>query len=229
MKVKKAKRWAMVIDQQKCFGCGACVVACAQANKATPNHWRRVFDCGVSDPPERRRLVLPLNCMHCSNPPCEQVCPTTATFKRPDGIVDIDYQKCIGCGYCIVACPYYARVILFTNEYDLETRIMAPGDAPAPDYLSVASKCCFCRPRIERGIEKGLTPGVDEDATPACVVHCSAKAISFGDLNDPASDVARIKREQSTICLQESLGTRPCVFYTGDSQLMDASKVPNGD
>jgi phenylacetyl-CoA:acceptor oxidoreductase subunit 1 len=214
----------MVIDMRKCFGCGACVVACAQANKVTPNHWRRVFDCGVSGAPERRRLFLPLNCNHCSNPTCETVCPTTATYKRPDGIVDIDYDKCIGCGYCIVACPYYARVILFLNEYDLETRIMATGDstAVAPDHQSVASKCCFCRPRIERGIANGLTPGKDQEATPACAVHCTAKAISFGNLNDPDSEVSRLKRNNPTICLQESLGTQPFVFYIGDPHLKDS-------
>jgi phenylacetyl-CoA:acceptor oxidoreductase 27-kDa subunit len=213
----------MIIDLRKCFGCGACVVACAQANRNTPNHWRRVFDCGVNAPPQRSRLFLPLNCMHCGNPPCESVCPTTATFIRPDGIVDIDYDKCIGCGYCIVACPYYARVILFSNEHDMETRIMSPGTkVAAPEYLSVASKCCFCRPRIERGIEKGLTPGMDEEATPACVNHCTAGAIQFGDLNDPNSEVARMKKNNQTICLQESLGTQPFVFYIGDPHLKDS-------
>ena len=214
----------MVIDLRKCFGCGACVVACSQANRTTPNHWRRVFDCGVSDAPERRRLFLPLNCNHCSNAPCETVCPTTATYKRPDGIVDIDSDKCIGCGYCIVACPYYARVILFRNEYGMEERIMAPDSSKAKDlnYLSVASKCCFCRPRIERGIAQGLTPGVDEEATPACVNHCTAKAIYFGDLNDPSSDVSRLKENNRMICLQESLDTQPHVFYIGDSHLKDS-------
>ena len=113
-------RWGMVIDLRKCFGCGACVVACAEANQVTPNLWRRVFDCGVSRPPGRKRLYLPLSCMHCNEPPCEKVCPTTATFQRADGIVDIDDTKCIGCGYCIVACPYFARVIIFLNEYNLD-------------------------------------------------------------------------------------------------------------
>jgi phenylacetyl-CoA:acceptor oxidoreductase subunit 1 len=137
--------------------------------------------------------------------------------------VDIDYQKCIGCGYCIVACPFYARVILFTNEYDIETRIMAQASALAkPDDVKVASKCCFCRPRIDRGLENGLKPGVDEGATPACVNHCSAKAIYFGDLNDPDSDVAALLRDNQAICLQKSLGTQPCVFYIGDPSLKEA-------
>ena len=99
---------------------------------------------------------------------------------------------------------------------------MSPGTTAAPPaYLAVASKCCFCRPRIERGMAEGLTPGVDEEATPACVNHCTAKAIYFGDLNDPNSEVARLKKKNQTICLQESLGTQPFVFYIGDPRLKD--------
>lgn len=215
-------RWGMVIDLKKCFGCGTCVVACAQANQITSNHWRRVFECGVGGSPRRQRLYLPLSCMHCGDPPCEAVCPTTATFKRPDGIVDIDHEKCIGCGYCMVACPYHARVILFLNEYDLETRVMVEGSAVSlPDYIGVATKCCFCRPRIDRGIEKGLTPGVDREATPACVNHCTAGALYFGNLNDPGREVARLVRENRTLCLQEALGTQPRVYYLADMDLLE--------
>jgi phenylacetyl-CoA:acceptor oxidoreductase 27-kDa subunit len=216
--VERSVRWGMAIDLRKCFGCGACVVACAEANKITSNHWRRVFTCGVSAPPERRRSYLPLNCMHCVKPPCETVCPTTATFRRPDGIVDIDHEKCIGCGYCITACPYYARVILFMNDYDLEALIMTGRSATsAPDYRGVATKCCFCRPRIDRGLAKGLTPGVDPEATPACVNHCTAGAMCFGNLDDPQSKVAQLIRENRPLCLQKSLGTEPKVYYLSET------------
>jgi phenylacetyl-CoA:acceptor oxidoreductase 27-kDa subunit len=219
--LERPVRWGMVIDLRKCFGCGACVVSCAQANKITSNHWRRVFDCGISGPPRRQRMYLPLNCMHCSNPPCEAVCPTTATFKRSDGIVDIDREKCIGCGYCITACPYHARVILFLNEYDLETRVMVEGAVISlPDYIGVATKCCFCGPRIDRGMEKGLAPGVDKEATPACVNNCTAGALYFGDLNDPRSEVAQLVRENPVLCLQENLGTQPRVYYLADTDLL---------
>jgi phenylacetyl-CoA:acceptor oxidoreductase subunit 1 len=159
--------------------------------------------------------------MHCSNPPCEAVCPTTATFKRPDGIVDIDPEKCIGCGYCITACPYHARVILFVNEHDLETRVMGGGDAAVlPDLLGVASKCCFCSPRIDRGLALGLKPGADAEATPACVIQCTAGALHFGDFNDPGSEVAALLREHPTFCLQESLGTRPGMVYLMDADVL---------
>lgn len=212
--MSRSVRWGMVIDLRKCFGCGTCVVACAQANRISSSHWRRVFELGVTDPPARQRLYMPLNCMHCSDPPCEAVCPTTATRKQAGGIVDIDHDKCIGCGYCMVACPYYARVILFLNEHDLETRVMVEGaSVSVPDYIGVATKCCFCRSRVEKGLEQGLIPGLDREATPACVNHCSAKAMYFGDLNDPQSSVARMIRENQTLCLQESLGTGPNVYY----------------
>lgn len=219
--MKAGIRWGMVIDLRKCFGCGACVVACAEANQITPNLWRRVFDCGVGRPPERQRLYLPLSCMHCNEPPCEKVCPTSATFKRADGIVDIDSAKCIGCGYCIVACPYFARAIIFLNEYNLENRLMAAASksgATPTNYIGTSTKCNFCRARIDVGLEMGLEPGKDPDASPACVVNCTAEALYFGDLNDPKSHVAQLVRENHTVCLQEALNTQPSIHYIVDPE-----------
>lgn len=216
-------RWGMVIDLRKCFGCGACVVACAEANKINPNLWRRVFDCGISSPPKRQRLYLPINCMHCDEPPCEEVCPTNATYQRLDGIVDIDFGKCIGCGYCILACPYYARAIIFSNEYNIESQVMGSGNkscASIPDYLGVCTKCNFCRPRVDAALKKGLKPGVDLEASPACVVNCTAKAIHFGDLSDSQSEVSILIRENHTCCLQEHLKTKPSVYYIIDTDCM---------
>jgi phenylacetyl-CoA:acceptor oxidoreductase subunit 1 len=220
----KLPRWGMVIDLRKCIGCGACVVACAEANKINPNLWRRVFDCGISRSPMRQRLYLPLNCMHCDDPPCEKVCPTTATYRRPDGIVDIDLDKCIGCGYCIVACPYHARAIIFLNEYNIENRVMGACNelsAAMPDYLGVCTKCNFCNARLDAGIEKGLKPGEDSEASPACVVHCTAEALHFGDLNDSKSQVTRLVRENKTFCLREDLGTHPRVYYIVNPNLIE--------
>jgi phenylacetyl-CoA:acceptor oxidoreductase 27-kDa subunit len=219
-------RWGMVIDLRKCFGCGACVVACAEANKISPNLWRRVFDCGLSRPPKRQRLYLPINCMHCDEPPCKKVCPTTATFQRSDGIVDIDFKKCIGCGYCIVACPYYARTIIFLNEYNIESLVMGGGNesrASIPDYLGVCTKCNFCKARLDAGIERGLKPGKDPEASPVCVVQCTAEAIYFGDLNDSQSQVARLVRENITFCFQENLGTQPRIYYIVNTDLIEES------
>jgi phenylacetyl-CoA:acceptor oxidoreductase subunit 1 len=208
--------WGMVIDLRKCVGCGICAVACSRTNKVEANFWRRVVDCGVGEPPERERLCLPLSCMHCSKPPCLDVCPTKATFQRADGVVDIDSERCVGCGYCIVACPYMARSIIFHSDYDFE-------DPPQPEVresaddnrnkIGVCTKCNFCSPKVNAGLEKGLTPGVDADATPACVLACTGKALHFGDLNDPESPVGRLIRENDATQLQKELGTEPSVYY----------------
>lgn len=211
----------MLIDLSRCIGCGACAVGCGESNKITSNYWRRVIDCGGSESTERVTTYLPFNCMHCNEPPCLDVCPTTATYQRKDGIVGIDYDKCIGCGYCIVACPYLARVILFQNEYDMEIRSMQPLSEPVveiPDYIGVCTKCHFCRPKIDKGLSEGLKPGIDQEATPACVNSCTSKALHFGDLNDPDSRISQLIMSHPTVCLQEELGTQPRVYYIQNSE-----------
>ncbi len=205
----------MLIDLRKCIGCGACSVICDQTNKLAFNRWRRVFDCGLSGYPERRRSCLPISCMHCGNAPCAEVCPTGATHRRPDGIVDIFYERCVGCGYCIVACPYHARSIIFHDEYKEEVGDLDVS-SPARDRFGVATKCTFCKPRIDAGLEKGLCPGQDREATPACVVSCSGEALFFGDLDNPDGEVAKLIRENKTVLLQEDMGTDPSVYYIPD-------------
>ncbi|MDL2121675.1 MAG: 4Fe-4S dicluster domain-containing protein [Deltaproteobacteria bacterium] len=211
-------RWGMVIDLRKCIGCKACTVVCEETNQVPPNRWRRVNDCGISEYPERQRLFLPMSCMHCGEPPCLEVCPTTATYRRPDGIVDINYELCVGCGYCILACPYQARTI-FHDESNFETgtKLQKPGLAdPNIDRIGVCTKCNFCLPRVDAGLAKGLQPGLDPEASPACVISCSANALNFGDLDEPDSVVSRLIRENKTARLQEELGTDPSVYYIVD-------------
>jgi len=205
-------RWGMVIDLRKCIGCKSCVVGCNEANKVPQNTWKKVNDCGVTGYPERHRIFLHLSCMQCSEPPCLAVCPTKATYKRPDGIVSIDYERCVGCSYCIVACPYRARS-LYTREFDFETRdwnmyeVMEKSD----DRTGVCTKCTFCMSRIDEGLERGLQPGIDAEATPVCVITCSSGVLHFGDLDDSGSVVSRLIREHSTARLQEELGTEPSI------------------
>ncbi len=208
-------RWGMVIDLQKCIGCKSCVVGCREANKVPQNAWKRVDDCGVSASPERHRMFLHVSCMQCSDPFCLPVCPTKATFRRPDGIICIDYTRCVGCGYCMLACPYDARS-RYTTEDDFEVYAMS-GISGRRNARSgrdgVCTKCNFCMDRIDAGIARGRKPGVDADASPVCMISCSAGAIAFGDMEDPGDAAARLVRERKTARLQEELGTGPSVYY----------------
>ncbi len=211
-------RWGMVIDLRKCIGCGACTSVCSQTNKIVSNMWRRVVDCGISGPPERQRLCLPMSCMHCSKPPCLEVCPTTATYRRADGIVDINYDLCVGCGHCIVACPFQSRSIIFNNGSDSEEDMPQESSMANSnlDRIGACSKCNFCLPRVDAGMAKGLRPGIDPEATPVCVISCTAKALHFGNLDDPNSVVSQLIRENKTARLQEELETDPSIYYIID-------------
>ena len=117
-------RYVMTIDLRRCVGCQTCTAACKGANATPPGiQWRRVLDLETGEFPDVRRTFLPVACMHCGDPPCEQVCPTRATTKRADGLVAIDYDLCIGCANCVMACPYDARSIVHESHY-------AYGDTP---------------------------------------------------------------------------------------------------
>jgi len=206
----------MVIDLRKCIGCNSCVVICSESNKVPANHWRKVIDCGVSEQPERQRLLITLNCMHCSKPPCLEVCPTNATYSRSDGIVDIRYDRCAGCGYCVVTCPYQARSVLSRQQLDLdfvEDAHKSEKATSSSKRTGVSSKCNFCEGRINSGILQGLQPGTDSEATPVCVFSCSSNALHFGDLDDPDSMVSRLIRENNAVRLHEELDTDPSVYY----------------
>lgn len=209
--------WAMVIDLRRCIGCRTCVMACSQVNHIQKNYWRKLIEIAEPQAPQRERYFLTMSCMHCQDPPCRDVCPTTATYQRSDGIVAIDYDKCIGCGYCIVACPYHAREI-FKGEVDFEdssNKTPQPhfGQDEAKDHGGVCTKCNFCLPRIEKGVLEKLIPGEDDAATPMCVASCSSSALHFGDLDNPKSVVSKLLKENDSIRLSEELGTAPSVFY----------------
>ena len=197
----------MVIDLRQCVGCGACALVCGQQNGTPAKFWRKVEELGGDEQPQRQRFFLPHSCMHCEYPSCEAVCPTRATYRRADGLVDIDARRCIGCGYCILACPYRAREIYY-DHLDFEIRTAAPGERNG-----TCTKCTFCRDIIDRGLAAGRRPGIDPDATPACVVSCSAGALTFGDLNDPLSNVNQLIRRHRTMRINAELGNEPAVYY----------------
>jgi phenylacetyl-CoA:acceptor oxidoreductase subunit 1 len=205
--------WVMVIDLRQCIGCKTCVSACSQANDVAEGFWRRFQQIGEPDPADGQRLFITTACMQCGNPACLPVCPTTATYQRPDGIVAVDPDKCVGCGACIMACPYDARSI-YTHAHLFETG--GETETPAaqnPRREGTCTKCNFCLPRVQTGLEKNLNPGSDPDATPFCVVTCSTGALNFGDLDDPQSTVSKLIKETPTQRLSDHLGTEPSVYY----------------
>ncbi|MBI3455818.1 MAG: 4Fe-4S dicluster domain-containing protein, partial [Candidatus Rokubacteria bacterium] len=165
--------------------------------------------------PAVRRVFLPMQCMHCAEPPCVPVCPTGASRQREDGIVWVAYDACVGCGYCAVACPYRARHLVRTAD-DGFGPPMPPALASArADRLGVMTKCTFCMERVDTGRARGLVPGVDPEATPMCAVACLTNAIVFGDLDDPLSRVARLIADGGATPLMPECGTAPSVYYRG--------------
>ena len=210
-----ARRWVMVIDLRKCTGCDACTIACKVENQLPPGVvYRPVVEEAVGTYPNVSRRFLPRPCMQCEQPPCTPVCPVGATWRREDGVVAIDYERCIGCRYCLVACPYSARTVdhgLYHSdgtparqpyeeqaspEYDRGFR-RVDGDSP----IGNARKCHFCLHRLEAGM------------LPACVTSCIGHATYFGDANDPDSLVAELIGRPEARRLKEELGTRPRVYY----------------
>jgi phenylacetyl-CoA:acceptor oxidoreductase subunit 1 len=206
------RQWAMVIDQSKCIGCGYCVNACRAHNDVPPDiTWNPIYKAGEVD---GKQVYLPRPCMHCEEAACAEVCPVGATYHRPDGIVMMDYDKCIGCRYCIVACPYQARSFNW-KQFDGPNPAVPEWGEPEVERRprGVPEKCSFCYQRIDRGLALGLTPGVDADATPACVVACPVGARAFGDLNQPESPVNRLLESHPHYRLREDMGTGPRVYY----------------
>ena len=206
-------QWHMVIDLSVCIGCSYCVRACQAVNDVPEDkmRWNIVF-------PERTEagdeFFMNRPCQHCQEAPCTRVCPVGATWKRADGIVAMDYDRCIGCRYCEVACPYGARSFnwkAFTEPNPAVPQWGEPEVERRP--RGVVEKCAFCYQRIDRGLSLGLTPGVDDDATPACVVSCPVKARFFGDLNDPNSVVSKLLHERHSYQLRDDMGTGPRVYY----------------
>lgn len=215
-------RWGMVIDTRRCVGCKACVVACKAENKTPPGvNYMLVVNNVLGARPDGKPLFTAKPCLHCEHPPCVDVCPVSATFKRArDGIVVVDYDRCIGCRYCQTACPYGARYFDFGDHYDAATadgayaprspeygqfRARAEGASPVGNVR----KCTFC---VHLQDDDG---NYDKQAGrwPACAKTCTGKAIHFGDLADPTSEVSRLVRERQPIRLKEELGTEPNVLY----------------
>lgn len=220
---KQKHRYGMVIDTRRCVGCRACVVACKAENKTPPGvSYTVVVENGFGERPDDRPLFLSKPCFHCDDPPCVSVCPVGATFKRKqDGIVVVDYDRCIGCRYCIVACPYQARYFDFGEDYPAAQEETGFASVPSPEYrqfrkreadqspVGNVRKCTFCLHLQDADGKYDKAAG----RWPACAKTCTGKAIHFGDFNDPESEVSRLLGERQAIRLKEELGTEPNVYY----------------
>jgi phenylacetyl-CoA:acceptor oxidoreductase subunit 1 len=220
-------RWAMVADLERCVGCQTCTAACRHSNATAPSvQWRKVLDVETGTYPNVGRTFVPVGCQHCADPPCMHVCPSGATGQRADGIVTVDYDLCIGCAYCDVACPYQARFKLDGPRFAFGSAATRnETEREDPRRLGVAQKCTFCSDRIDFGLANGLTPGIDPRATPACVNACIASALHFGDLDDEASNVSRLLKQQKPLLMHEELATEPGFFYLDGR---DHAPTPNG-
>lgn len=219
------RRWVMVIDLRKCVGCHACTIACVAENKLPPGVvYRQVTEEEIGQYPNVSMRFIPRPCLQCDEPPCVDVCPVGATYKRTDGIVAMDYERCIGCRYCMNACPYNSRYFDFGfSQYDdspdgnvsvfgkaeggvLESlpsfeygraRVHERGKSPVGNVR----KCHFCLHRLEAG------------ELPACTETCIGRATYFGDANDPDSLVSKLIASPNVMRLREELGTKPRVYY----------------
>jgi molybdopterin-containing oxidoreductase family iron-sulfur binding subunit len=223
------RRWIMVIDLRKCVGCYACTIGCVAENKLPPGVvYRPVTAQELGEYPNLQIRFLPRPCMQCENPSCVPVCPVKATWKRPDGVVAIDYDKCIGCRYCLNACPYGARTSDFGREYSSDEAVGAPSTKERPLEGAAASqwehlpnneygkswnrsrhgspvgnarKCHFCLHRLEVG------------QLPTCVTTCIGRATYFGDANDPDSLVVGLVAHNQTQTLLAHWGNKPQCYY----------------
>ena len=193
-------RWGMLIDTTQCReGCNDCVTACNKENglsggtSATDSQWIRKVE--IKEISTGRKVSLPMMCQHCEKPPCVDVCPTGASFKRVDGIVLVDRHLCIGCRYCMMACPYKARS--FVHE-------PVTGQNPdVPRGKGTVESCTLCVHRVNNGQQ------------PACAESCPNKAILFGDLNDPESEISKKIRSVASVQVRADLGLNTGVRYQG--------------
>ncbi len=210
------EKWAMVIDTKACIGCRRCVYACVKENNIGRESGFTYIQVLEMEPGKIElesaelhydeagrpdRWYMPTQCMQCAKPPCVYGCPVKATWKEPDGIVLIDYNKCISCRNCMINCPYGARHFNWVRP-EVPAEELNP-DVPYEEKAYVVEKCTFCVHRTRNG------------QTTACVEACPVGARTFGNLNDPDSEVAQLVKTRRVWRLKEDLSTDPMIWYVG--------------
>jgi molybdopterin-containing oxidoreductase family iron-sulfur binding subunit len=235
---KTGKKYGMVIDLDKCTGCGACMVACMaennvsfkvdETNKLDNIMWMRVYRMSNGKPfPDADICYIPRPCMHCEaehgHSPCVSVCPATATdYSHETGIVSQIYTRCFGCRYCMAACPYHARYFNWWDPVWPEGMKNYLSPDVSPRMRGIVEKCSFCFHRYQLAKNKAFTEGrreIEESAyQTACTQACPAGAITFGDLDNPKHAVYKLKHDPRAFRLLERLGTNPKVYYVTDRE-----------
>ncbi|MFQ5816131.1 MAG: 4Fe-4S dicluster domain-containing protein [Candidatus Hydrothermarchaeaceae archaeon] len=226
-------RWGMVIDLDKCVACQACVVACMTENNVPIStrereaewrsiRWLEMLTHAEEEHPKPKINLIPRPCFQCWNPPCVRVCPVRATYRDTQGLVAQIYARCIGCRMCTVACPYASRYFNWEKPKwpDEMKPMLNPNVAVRPK--GVVERCTFCHQRLQlarkqaRLEDRELRP--EGDYVPACVEACPAKAMYFGDIDDPTTTVHKLSRSRRAFVIFEELGTEPKVFYLAEEE-----------
>ena len=220
-------RWGMAVDLDRCTGCGSCVTACHaennistvgpdQAAMGRAKHWMRVETYYEGEFPDVRAKFRPVFCQQCNTAPCEPVCPTYASHHTEEGLNAQVYNRCIGTRYCANACPYNVRFFDFFNPtWDKPLQLQLNPDVSLRE-VGVMEKCTFCVQRIKatqiaaKAEDRSVRDG---EIQPSCAQACPSRALVFGDLEDPESEVSRLSRQPRGTHLLEDLGTNPNVTY----------------
>jgi len=226
----------MVIDLDRCTGCQACVMACKAENnipfvgekEARRGHvisWMEIITETHESRADVRVRFIPRPCFHCERAPCTKVCPVYATYRDPEGLVAQVYHRCIGCRFCMAACPYNAKYFNWFKYDTPEEMSLHTNPEVSVRQKGVVEKCTFCHHRLLKAKDRARYEGRElkpEDYVPACVESCPSGAIVFGALDDPYSEVARLARSARAFRLLEELGTEPKVFYLKEGERIEA-------
>jgi Fe-S-cluster-containing dehydrogenase component len=216
-----------LIDLKRCMGCRSCVAACAVENHFTPDApWNVMIEYEVGTYPNVKKVFNTMSCMHCEHPACKAACDSVgakAISKNAFGVVTIDYDKCIGCGYCATTCPYgvpqlnaaIAQLAPGKEKLGSENLDYADRHPTHRKKANTAEKCTFCSHKLDQAVADGKVDriGKDQQYTPSCDLVCPVQARMFGDLDDPASDIAKKIKATGAKQLKTKFGTAPQVFY----------------